>query len=63
MKLFPSYLKSCVYPKKVFDDKFTILPGEQLEKVIHLSCLVEGVDSDRLERKLYQSCRKLCQLV
>lgn len=59
MKFLSSYLKTCVYPRNPFDNLFAILPGERIEPHIE-KIVMDGIPTDRLERKLYQSCHKLC---
>ncbi len=55
----PSFLKTCVYPQEVFDGHYDILPGERIEENLGK---IQNIDIDigHLERKLHQSCHKLC---
>jgi hypothetical protein len=59
LKFRPSYLKTNVYPRDPFENIFTVLPGERIEP--HMGKIaLDGISADGLERKLYQSCHKLC---
>ena len=54
-----SFLKTCVFPQNPFDGKYEILPGKRIEPLLD-KIQNDEVSIEQLERKLHQSCHKLC---
>jgi hypothetical protein len=59
LNYFSSYLEACIYPENAFDGHFKLLPGERIEKLL-AKISTDNIAIDLLERKLHQSCHKLC---
>ncbi|MCI5158901.1 MAG: hypothetical protein D3906_10790 [Candidatus Electrothrix sp. AUS1_2] len=53
-----SFLKLCIFPQDAFSGKYETLPGLKLEQQINK--IQHQNDTIELERKLHQSCHKLC---